>query len=284
MSPENRYTPKEFEQKDIVRFSPESRFALEQAGYSIFQLRGASIGELETSGQRFQIERRLRPDELSGLQTRFSEVAINPNLRLSHAFETLTSLRVKVELEGMKLRRRLGVQDVDSIIGNAADYSQIFSDYYQRTGDYLEVRSETFESTATRSGLFTRRIGKRIVTYPNFLGEYPSVAWRFGYDFRSLRGPRIYISPKFAHGAIPLIVPRDSLSEQEVKSRDRLYTAKSSSKITPPYAYFGENLMQGIMGWNDFSKDFMDEIREEAEKNDVFVGQRSEPEKPEIIH
>lgn len=235
----NQKVVQEAEKTDIIRFSPEARLALETAGFRIYELLGDSIGEMQESGGRFIFDQPLRGGTLPQLRTRFSEVAINQSsgFRTNTATPRLTigALKGEVEIFGLNTRQQLGVADIESVVGNAADYSQILIQNLRETGNYFAARVTTFGTSAANTGFVTRRTGNEILT-SSFSGRYLGVGWRFGRgrDNKHRNEPRIRIRASRGKIAFPLIVPKDSLSDAEIRSRDSLYTTTlKGSKVEP---------------------------------------------------
>src|SRR5688500_8387281 len=73
---------KESPPKDILRFTPEARSALETAGYLIYGLTGESIKTLRDQGRPFWNKWHENESEFEAVISRLSEAAINPEALL----------------------------------------------------------------------------------------------------------------------------------------------------------------------------------------------------------
>lgn len=272
------FIPKEQVGPDIVRFSPESRVALESAGFRIINLTGESISEMQTEGERI-ILRNIdwRNTQVPGLRTRRSEVAYRPGMRVDRGMGGLTASRGAVEITGIQLRSRLSIEDIDTIIGNAADNARILIDHERETGELLNVRSRTFPTIRTGSGYLTRRVAEKLTAYPNVEGYYLSTRWAFRqlprYYGTTFRGtdPSIDIRPHPGDFIMPIIVPTASLSEKEIKARNALYTRQYRGS-NPFIAYGGSNVIEGIYSFWKLSDGLFAEYEENKRRRAISEG------------
>lgn len=290
---ERRFTPKEFVGPDIVRFSPESRTALEGAGFRIVSLTGESISEMQSGGERIILRNtNWRNTQVPSLRTRRSEVAYRPGMRVDRGMGGLTASRGAVEIKGIELRTRLGVEDIDTIIGNAADYARILIDHKRETGELLNVRSQTFPTIRTGSGYLTRRVAEKLTAYPNAGGDYLSTRWAFRqfprYYETNLSGtdPSIDIRPHPGDFIMPIVVPTANLSEKEIKARNALYTRQYRGS-NPFILYGGSNVIQGIYSFWKLSDGLFAEYEERKRRDAISEGRdpdEGKDKKSRIIH
>ena len=124
-----------FRSPSIQRFTSEARRALEEKGYIIYDLTGQSIKTLRNAGKPFYSTWHKDYPNLEAIQSRLSEVAIDPkNLYLSDSNnKTLREQEVIVR----KFSKGLKIDGVEVIIGEMPDYVELVFKHFDTTGDRL---------------------------------------------------------------------------------------------------------------------------------------------------
>lgn len=135
---------------EVIRFSAEARRGLEREGFLIYTLTGKSLQQLSEEGRDIGILKYLVRLDWKSVASVESEVAINPNnLFLPGSFNRRWEKQQKMVAGfSRKLQKRTSGQ-VRAIVGNAADYVELYSLHRQTTGVRLFGDRAPYARTAT---------------------------------------------------------------------------------------------------------------------------------------
>jgi len=151
----------EGEQTGIRRFSDEARESLAKERYIIYSLRGQSIQTLRVAGSPFWSAWHHDYPDFEALQSRMSEVAINPSqlfLPKSNS-KTLAQQLEMVAHFSQDLSRK--VPGVEAVIGEAPDYVELAFTHLGATGKRLFGKDYNYDyaRTVTRVGSSVALVG-----------------------------------------------------------------------------------------------------------------------------
>jgi len=135
---------------ELVRFTSETKKALEREGYVVHELTGQSIASLKDQGRGFRSTWHRYPD-FEALASRLSEVAINPEeLFLQRSGnKTLSEQQRLIAAHSAMLSLRY--PGTEAILGEAPDYIEIAFKHLDATKQYLFGKDFGFNFTRTNT-------------------------------------------------------------------------------------------------------------------------------------
>ncbi len=147
--------------ENIQLFSNEAREQLTKEKYIIYSLTGQSIKTLRNSNHPFWSTWHKDYPDFEALQSRLSEVAINPKQLFlpESSYKTLTQqLEMVTHLSEAVSQKMPGVT---AIIGEIPDYVELAFAHLKTTGQYLfgSDYSYDYTRTVTRVGPYVARVG-----------------------------------------------------------------------------------------------------------------------------
>lgn len=150
-------------QTGIIRFSDEAREQLAKERYIIYSLTGQSIKTLKDAGRRFWSTWHKEYPDFEALQSRLSEVAINPKQLslVKSKNKTFSQQLGLVARFSQDLSRK--VLGVEAIIAEAPDYIELAFAHLDATGQRLF--GEDFDSGYART---VTPVGDRVADVGNF--------------------------------------------------------------------------------------------------------------------
>jgi hypothetical protein len=181
----------EGERIEILRFSDETKKALEKRGFIIIELTGRSIRMLRELGYPFHSGHQ-RDDSVEEQASMMSEVAIDPkNLSLAGSNNIYpVEQKAMVAKDNKTLQKE--IPDIEMIIGTAADYADLVFTYFEKTkGQRLFGKDQKFCYART----------KPIIE---------NVAWAYVGNFNDEGLDLMVWNPPYPYRdiyAVPLIVP-----------------------------------------------------------------------------
>ncbi len=167
-------TSRELPTLEIVRFAPEARKKLTEAGYAIHALTGRSIKTLQDAGKPFWSTWHKDYPELEAMRSRLSEVAVNPaQLFLPDSNgKTLAEQEEMVKKFSQGLAKKGKIDGVEAVIGEMPDYVELAFTHLEATGDrlfgqkygynYARTKTPTSESYVADVGRFHADGGLRV--------------------------------------------------------------------------------------------------------------------------
>lgn len=152
------------EQTGIRRFSDEARERLAKERYIIYSLTGQSIKTLKDAGRPFWSTWHQDYPDFEALQSRLSEVAINPSqlfLPKSNS-KTLDQQSEMVARLSQDISRK--VPGVEAIIGEAPDYVELAFTHLDATGKRLFGKDYNYDYARTVTA-----VGSNVADVGSFL-------------------------------------------------------------------------------------------------------------------
>lgn len=133
--------PSNERQGGIKSFSKEEEKALKTEGKAIYTLTGETIQDQKDAGRKFWYITPSEGGKLLVLHSRLSQVAFDPrpnkfflpksnNHTLDEQLEMITEY-------SYRLQKRLGIQTIEAIMGEAPDYTQLAFTHLDATGERL---------------------------------------------------------------------------------------------------------------------------------------------------
>lgn len=138
---------------DIVRFAPETSRSLIDMGYAIYPLGRKSLRWHRNAGYPVRSSLYLDFPALEELQSRSSEVAINPSrlfLPVSNR-RTLEQQSEMVKSFSQELSSRWNIAGARAIIGTMPDYVELTFAHLEATGEYLFGEADGYNCARTQT-------------------------------------------------------------------------------------------------------------------------------------
>lgn len=136
---------------EIVRFTPETRETLEQRGYLVHELTSQSIKTLRDAGRPFWSSWHKDYPQFEALESRSSEVAINPQELFIPDSNRKTYKQQLAMVE--EFSEALKVQGAEAILGEMPDYVELAFTHLDATGDRLFGEKYGYNYTRTNTKL-----------------------------------------------------------------------------------------------------------------------------------
>ncbi len=166
----------------VERFSDEARSVLESKGFVVYTLTAESINSFRKQGRKFWSSWHNDYPEFEALISRVAEVAINPDpdrifLKGSFAKDLSGQINMIAKLSQELQIGSNRIPGVEAIMGEAADYTELFFKHLDSTGDYLlgekyvqgdiwlfaRTNTPTVNSGVASVGDFDKEAGLRIL-------------------------------------------------------------------------------------------------------------------------
>ncbi len=230
----------------ITRFTPEARKALEEAGFMIFELQSKSVNDLRGEGLTTKGPVLNNSFDLPSMH---SEVALDLDLiyditknstgRLSTRRPVSTSriLPTKFYGKGSRDRNRnslaityleglpIDSDEIDVVIGNIADWTQILLQHRERTGEFLFGKPRTDMEGFLSSNQWIGTEPRLETNYSRDTFVYNLLRWKNGFtpknQEKSIEFNRKY-SRRRPGEIIPLVVPSEQLVKMGRQPTERI--------------------------------------------------------------
>lgn len=157
----------------IKSFSKEEEEALKREGLkAIYTLTGETIQTQKDAGRKFWYIAPSDGGRLLVLRSRFSQVAIDPRpdkffLPKSNNISLDNQLEMIAEYS-RKLQKRLGIQTIEAIMGEAPDYTQLAFAHLDATSERLFGEKYDYNFTRTK----TPTVGSDVALVGDFNADY----------------------------------------------------------------------------------------------------------------
>lgn len=141
----------EVEASKIQRFSKEAKKALGAKGFRVYELKGQSLRTLREQGHNFRSSVWLINNaQVEELTSRRSEVAITPEKLILNKSNNKT-LKDQTELV-VRYGQELQIPGIEAILGNAVDYVELATAFFNNTGRKLFGENSHYIRTRTKVG------------------------------------------------------------------------------------------------------------------------------------